>query len=57
MLVLSRKIGESIIIRDDIQVVLVSMEGNKCRLGVVAPSDVPVHRQEIYDKIKSRDES
>jgi len=56
MLVLSRKIGESIVIRDDIRVVLVSMDGSKCRLGIVAPPDVPVHRQEIHDKIKAREE-
>src|SRR3954454_6911554 len=51
MLVLSRKAGESIVINGDIQVVVVSMEGNKCRLGVVAPPAVPVHRQEVYEKL------
>jgi len=53
MLVLSRKVGESIVINDDIRVVVVAMEGNKCRLGVVAPLAVPVHRQEVYDKIRA----
>jgi len=53
MLVLTRKIGESIIINDDIHVVVVAMDGNKCRLGVVAPPAVPVHRQEVYEKIKA----
>jgi len=53
MLVLSRKAGESIVINNDIRVVVVSMEGNKCRLGVVAPLAVPVHRQEVYDKIRA----
>jgi carbon storage regulator len=53
MLVLTRKIGESIVINDDINVVVVSLDGNKCRLGIVAPPAVPVHRQEIYEKIKA----
>jgi carbon storage regulator len=53
MLVLSRKVGESIVINDDIHVVVVAMEGNKCRLGIVAPSAVPVHRQEVYKKIRA----
>src|SRR4051794_15231214 len=57
MLVLSRKAGESIVIRDDIRVVLVSLEGNKCRLGVVAPTDVPVHREEVFDKLKGQIET
>ena len=53
MLVLTRKVGESIVINDDIHVVVVSMDGSKCRLGVVAPPAVPVHRQEVYEKIKA----
>jgi len=53
MLVLSRKAGESIVINDDIRVVVVSMEGNKCRLGVVAPLAVSVHRHEVYEKIRA----
>ncbi len=54
MLVLSRKVGERIVINNDIQVVVVSLEGNRCRLGVVAPAAVPVHRQEVYDEIRGR---
>ena len=53
MLVLTRKPGESIVINGDIRVVVLSMEGNKCRLGVVAPPAVPVHRQEVFEKIKA----
>src|SRR4051794_32570030 len=53
MLVLTRKAGESIVIGGDIQVIVVSMEGNKCRLGIVAPPAVPVHRQEVYEKIRA----
>jgi carbon storage regulator len=57
MLVLSRKLGESIVINHDIHVVVVSMDGKKCRLGVVAPPAVPVHREEIYKKIRARHEA
>jgi carbon storage regulator len=53
MLVLSRKAGQSIVINDDIQVVVLSLEGNKCRLGVVAPLAVTVHRQEVYEKVRA----
>ena len=52
MLVLSRKKGESIIIRDNIVVTVVELRGDKVRLGIEAPRDVPVHRREIYEAIK-----
>ena len=52
MLVLSRKKNESIIIRDDIVVMVVEVQGDKVRLGIEAPRDVPVHRREVYEKIK-----
>lgn len=52
MLVLSRKKNESIIIGDTIKLVVVEIRGDKVRLGVEAPQDVPVHRQEVYDAIK-----
>jgi carbon storage regulator len=52
MLVLSRKKGESIIIRDNIVVMVVDIRGDKVRLGIEAPKDVPVHRREVYDVIK-----
>lgn len=50
MLVLSRYKNESIVINDDIVVTIVEIRGNKVRLGVEAPAEVPVHRREIYDK-------
>ena len=53
MLVLSRKIGESIMIGDDIEITLVSTEGSKVRIGIQAPVDVPVHRKEIYLEIQA----
>ncbi len=52
MLVLSRKKSESIIIRDDIVVMVVEVRGDKVRLGVEAPKEVSVHRREVYEKIK-----
>lgn len=52
MLVLSRHRDESIIIGDDIIVTIVDIRGDKVRLGIQAPSHIPVHRQEIYDAIQ-----
>ncbi|HMP78816.1 MAG TPA: carbon storage regulator CsrA [Pirellulaceae bacterium] len=52
MLVLSRKKNESIVINDDITIVVVEIRGDKVRLGVEAPKDVPVHRKEVYDAIR-----
>lgn len=51
MLVLSRKKNESIVINNDITVTVVEIRGDKVRLGIVAPKDVPVHRQEVYEAI------
>ncbi len=51
MLVLSRKNNESIVINDDIVITIVEIRGDKVRLGIVAPKDVPVHRQEVYEAI------
>ena len=55
MLVLSRKKNESIVINNDITVTVVEIRGDKVRLGIVAPKDVPVHRQEVYDAIHGKD--
>lgn len=56
MLVLSRKKNEKIIIGQDITIVVVEIRGDKVRLGVEAPKEVSVHRQEVYDAI-ARDQS
>ena len=56
MLVLSRKKNESIVIANDITIVVVEIRGDKVRLGIEAPKEVPVHRREVYDAIK-RNES
>ena len=52
MLVLSRKKNESIVIDKDITITVVEIRGDKVRLGIVAPKDVPVHRQEVWDAIR-----
>ncbi|HLW63802.1 MAG TPA: carbon storage regulator CsrA [Gemmataceae bacterium] len=57
MLVLSRKKNESIVINNDITITVVEIRGDKVRLGIVAPKDVPVHRQEVYDAIHQAQES
>ena len=52
MLVLSRHRDESIMIGDDVVVTIVDIRGDKVRLGINAPQDIPVHRQEVYDAIQ-----
>jgi carbon storage regulator len=52
MLVLSRQLEESIIIGDDIVITIVDIRGDKVRIGIQAPSKIPVHRQEVYDEIQ-----
>ena len=57
MLVLSRKKNESIIINDDITIVVVEIRGDKVRLGIEAPKEVPVHRREVYDAIRRSEQA
>jgi carbon storage regulator len=52
MLVLTRKKNESIVINNEITILVVEIRGDKVRLGVEAPKEVPVHRREVYDAIK-----
>jgi carbon storage regulator len=56
MLVLSRQSDETIIIGDNIRVTIVEVRGDKVRIGIDAPRDVTVHRQEIYDAIRRESE-
>lgn len=51
MLVLSRKKYESIVIYNDVVITVVEIRGDKVRFGIVAPKDVPVHREEVYEAI------
>lgn len=53
MLILSRKINESIIIDGRITVKILRVEGEIVKIGIVAPSDVPIHRQEVYEEIQA----
>jgi carbon storage regulator len=56
MLVLTRKAGESIVIGSDIRVTVLEMQGRQIRLGIEAPSDVSVHRGEVYERIREENE-
>ena len=57
MLVLSRKKNESIVINNDITIVVVEIRGDKVRLGIEAPKEIPVHRREVFDAIQRGDRS
>lgn len=57
MLILTRKIGESLIIGDDVEIIVLSVRGNQVKLGVNAPKEIAVHRQEIYERIKAAEDS
>nr|WP_314741968.1 carbon storage regulator CsrA [uncultured Haemophilus sp.] len=52
MLILTRKTGESLLVGDDVEITVLSVRGSQVKLGVNAPKDIAVHRQEIYQKIK-----
>lgn len=55
MLILSRRIGEVLVIGDDVTVTVLGVNGNQVRLGVNAPRSIPVHREEIYNRIKAQE--
>lgn len=52
MLILTRKVGESVLIGNDISITILNVRGNQVKLGVEAPKEVSVHREEIYQRIK-----
>ncbi len=52
MLILTRRISESIMINDDVKITVLGVKGNQVRLGIDAPKTVAVHREEIYERIK-----
>lgn len=52
MLILTRKVGESLIIGDNVKVTVLAVKGNQVRVGIDAPKDVQVHREEIFERIK-----
>ena len=52
MLALTRKKSESIVINDDIEVIVLGIQGEQVKLGIIAPKHIPVHRKEIYEQIQ-----
>tara|TARA_B100000029_G_scaffold436984_1_gene451874 strand:- start:75 stop:242 length:168 start_codon:yes stop_codon:yes gene_type:complete len=55
MLVLSRKAEESMFIGDDIKITVLDIRGGQVRIGITAPQDIKIHREEVYDRIKHED--
>ncbi len=56
MLILTRRVGESIMIGDNVTVTVLGVKGNQVRVGVNAPKEVAVHREEIYEKIRAEND-
>ena len=56
MLILTRRVGETLMIGDEVKITVLGVKGNQVRIGVDAPRDVTVHREEIYDRIKKEKE-
>ena len=52
MLILTRRVGESLMVGDDVTVTVLGVKGNQIRIGIDAPQDVSVHREEIYERIQ-----
>lgn len=57
MLILTRRVGETLMIGDEVSVTVLGVKGNQVRIGINAPKDVSVHREEIYQRIKREHES
>lgn len=57
MLILTRSIGETLCIGDSVRVTVLGVKGNQVRVGIQAPKDMPVHREEIYERIRQQQPS
>ncbi len=57
MLILTRKVGESIMIGDSVEVKILGLRAGQVKIGIEAPKDLKVHREEIYDRIRAEEES
>jgi carbon storage regulator len=57
MLILTRRVGEAVVINEEVTVTVLGVKGNQVRIGVNAPKSVSVHREEIFERIKSERES
>ena len=57
MLILTRRVGETVMVGDDVSITVLGVKGNQVRVGVNAPKDVAVHREEIFQRIKSEKEA
>lgn len=53
MLILTRRVGETVVVGDDITITILGIQDNKVRVGINAPRNIPVHRSEIYERIKA----
>ncbi len=57
MLILTRRVGETLMVGDDVSITVLGVKGNQVRIGINAPKEIPVHREEIYNRIKNEEKN